>query len=457
MKEKTIELYFSQWLALVPLLFFIFGAMYLGLSGTPDEKGFWPIVTASLIIALFLSKKKDVFAYTVISGMAEELLMIMVTAWLFSSIIGVFLRETGLVEAIVFLYISTELGGGFFVVGVFVISALVGTSTGTAVGTVLIVTPVLFKAGLSLGCDQYFLLGAILGGAAFGDDFSPLSDTTIAAASTQCVNIGKSVRSRVKYAFAAGVPAMLVFGLFGGGDRLNQAIDYSTGSYRSLAMLVSPLIVIALCLKGRHILTALLLGIFSAVALSVGFDLIPFEKIFSLDPENFTARSLIIDGMDKGVGISVFSILLIGLVSFVLSTNIIEILLEVLVTRVKRQSVTELVVVFLTVGVNTLLAHNTITIMSIGRIVRDLSDRFGINRIRSANIMDISGNTVMHILPYMITVVLATSIARRELDAGIVINPFIAGLHNFHSIFLFGLAMLVSGTGLWRENDKRYL
>jgi Na+/H+ antiporter NhaC len=140
-----------------------------------------------------------------------------------------------------------------------------------------------------------------------------------------------------------------------------------------------------------------------------------------------------------------------------LSTNIIEILLEVLVTRVKRQSVTELVVVFLTVGVNTLLAHNTITIMSIGRIVRDLSDRFGINRIRSANIMDISGNTVMHILPYMITVVLATSIARRELDAGIVINPFIAGLHNFHSIFLFGLAMLVSGTGLWRENDKRYL
>jgi len=457
MAEKKIEIYYSEWLALIPLLLFVVGAMYLGLSGSPDEKGSWPIISVCLIIALLLSKDKEIFSNIVIQGMSEKLVMIMITAWLFSSTIGVFLRETGLVDTIVNLYLSTGLGGGFFVVGVFIISAFVGTSTGTAVGTVLIVGPVLFKAGNSLGCDSYFLIGAILSGAAFGDDFSPLSDTTIASATTQEVNIGNSVKSRLKYALAAAIPSLFIFLIFGGNNS-NTNYQHNTAiNYYSLFMLLSPLVVIYLCLKGKNILSSLLLGIFTALLVSVVFQLLPLSKIFSLDPLNFSATSIFIDGMEKGIGISIFSILLIGLVSFILSTSIVTIIIEKISSLIKIKSFAELLIVFFTVAVNTLLAHNTITIMSIGSFVKNISDRFNINRIRAANLLDISGNTVMHIFPYMITVVLAASIANQEIGDGQTLNPFIAGLHNVHSLLLFLIAVIVSSTGFWRKSDEKFM
>ncbi|MCG8096641.1 MAG: hypothetical protein JAZ17_23970 [Candidatus Thiodiazotropha endolucinida] len=455
--NNRINVYYSEWLALLPLALFIVGAMYLGLSGSPDEKGFWPIITAALSVALLISKDKDVFAKYVIAGMASNLVMIMVAAWLFSSIIGVFLSEAGVVSALVEYYKSLGLGGGGFVFGVFIVAAIIGTSTGTAVGTVLIVTPVLFEAGLNIGCDEYYLIGAILGGAAFGDDFSPLSDTTIASASTQNINIGRSVKSRIKYALSAAIPASLVFILFGGNNNEIATLSSNESSLLPLIMLVAPATVVYLCLMGRHILYALLAGIIVSLATSLGFGLIEFNQVFSLDPDNFSAKSIIIDGMNKGVGISVFSILLMGLVSFVMMSGVIEKLLSMLFHRISSLRVAEFIIVFLTIFINTLLAHNTITIMAVGEVVRDISNKYQINSYRASNLMDISANTVMHMFPYMITVVLAASVANGILKDGRQIDLIAAGFHNFHSIFLLVVAIVVSFTGIWLKADERYL
>ncbi len=451
---KDIKIYFSQWFALLPLLFFVVGAMYLGLNGSPDEYGFWPVMIGSLLFALIITKNKSEFAKTLIKGMSDQLVMLMVLAWLLSGVVGKFMSETGLIETIINLYLKTGLGGGFFVVAVFLIAAITGTSTGTAVGTVLIVTPVLFKAGISLGIDPYLLIGAILSGGAFGDDFSPLSDTTIASASTQNVEIGKSVKKRLKYALAAVIPALILFFIIGFDSKITAEIQASSVNYKSLLMLLSPGVVIYLSLKGKHIVTSLLWGILTAIVVSLIFGLLHFSDIFSLDPENFTAKSIIIDGMKKGVGISIFSILLIGLVTFVLATGIIDNFINLITVKVKNKSLGELLIGLIIVITNTLLAHNTITIMSLGAIVKKIGDKLNINGYRIANIIDIAGNTVMHIFPYMITVILATSIANGIIEDQ-TLNPFIAGLHNFHSIFLFIVLVVVSITGIWREKDGR--
>jgi len=455
MKNNNTNIYFSAWLALIPLAVFIVGAMYLGLNGSPDEYGFWPIMVVSLIIALLLSKSKNRFSEIVIKGMSDKLVMLMILAWLLSSVVGIFMSETNLIETIINLYLRTNLGGGVFVVAVFIIAAITGTSTGTAVGTVLIVTPVLFKAGITLGIDPYLLLGAILSGGAFGDDFSPLSDTTIAVASTQNVDIGKSVRSRLKYAITAAIPAVILFYFIGSNTEVNGNIELLPIDYYSLLMLLSPIVVILLCMLGKHILSALLSGILVAIVISLSFNLISLTELFSLDTSNFSANSIIIDGMKKGVGISVFSILLIGLVSFILDSGLIEKLIKLITHKVKSKSIGEIVIVAMTILFNSFLAHNTITIMSIGAVVKRISENLKINGYRSANLMDISGNTVMHIFPYMITVILATSIAN-DLNP-YTLNPFQAGLHNYHSIFLLVVAIIVSISGVWRRSDAKYL
>lgn len=453
-KSSSLPIYFSPLLALIPLLIFISGAMYLGLSGSPDEYGFWPVLVLALIVALGISKDKEEFAKTVIKGMSDNLVMVMVSSWLLSSVIGEFMKSSGLIDTIIGLYLNSGLSGGVFLVGILLIAAFVGTATGTAVGTVLIITPVMGEVGAELGIDPYMVVGAILSGAAFGDDFSPLSDTSIAVATTQNIPIGRSVRSRVKYAVMAVLPALLLFLVLGGGQVNTGSRASKIDDLSPLFMLASPIAVILLCLRGKHILTALLTGI--TVAVLIGLFLIEPEEIFSINPEDFSADSLIITGMKKGVGISIFSILLIGLVHFVLASGIIDSLLQNLSGSLRSVRKSEAVIVALTVIVNTLLAHNTITIMSIGTLIDRLAKRASISPYRAANLMDISGNTAMHIFPYMITVVLATSAMNETLPADSQISPFIAGLHNYHSICLFIVAIISVISGLWRKHDASY-
>lgn len=77
------------------------------------------------------------------------------------------------------------------------------------------------------------LAGAILSGAIFGDNVAPISDTTIASASSQaytrnkgCADIGGVVASRTKYALVAGAFAVVCFALFGGsGSTSEQAAE----------------------------------------------------------------------------------------------------------------------------------------------------------------------------------------------------------------------------------------
>ncbi len=45
------------------------------------------------------------------------------------------------------------------------------------------------------------LIGAILAGATFGDNISPVSDTTIASATTQNAEMGAVVRSRLRWSW----------------------------------------------------------------------------------------------------------------------------------------------------------------------------------------------------------------------------------------------------------------
>jgi Na+/H+ antiporter NhaC len=52
-------------------------------------------------------------------------------------------------------------------------------------------------------------MGAILAGATVGDSLSPVSDTTIASAGTQRMDIGGTVRARLPYAATAGTVALV--------------------------------------------------------------------------------------------------------------------------------------------------------------------------------------------------------------------------------------------------------
>ena len=77
--------------------------------------------------------------------------------------------------------VAAAVSGGGYVVAAFLITCLVATATGTSLGTILVCVPMLYPGGPGMGADPAWLMGAIIGGATFGDNVSPVSDTTIGA------------------------------------------------------------------------------------------------------------------------------------------------------------------------------------------------------------------------------------------------------------------------------------
>ncbi|MYI07743.1 MAG: hypothetical protein F4059_10625, partial [Gemmatimonadetes bacterium] len=202
--------------ALLPVFVFAAGAAWLGFSGAPDERGLWPVLIAALGAGLLLARRPADYGNAAVRGMARPIVMLMVMAWLLAGIFSVLLRESGLVDALVWGGSELGLRGGGFVLLAFLIAVLFSTATGTSLGTILICAPLLYPAAGTLGAKPAALIGAILAGATFGDNVSPVSDTTIASASSQRAPMGGVVRSRLRYAVPAAVLAGVALLLFGG-------------------------------------------------------------------------------------------------------------------------------------------------------------------------------------------------------------------------------------------------
>jgi len=177
-----------------------------------------------------------------------------------------------------------------------------------------------------VGANPDVLIGAILAGATFGDSISPISDTTIASAGTQGADIGGVVRSRLKYVVPAGLLAMLASAALdatrsSAAGAVAAAIPVSA---RGLPMLVVPALVIGLLVAQRHLIEGLLLGILATVVLGLALGLIAPSAIVHVDRASFGAKGLIVDGMGRGVGASVFTILLVGLVATLQATGALD-------------------------------------------------------------------------------------------------------------------------------------
>ena len=100
---------------------------------------------------------------------------------------------------------------------------------GTGFGTIAAGMGVLYPAGVALGADPALLAGAVISGGAFGDNLAPVSDTTICSATSQGVDVPGVVRSRVKYAAAAGILTIIciiVYGTLNHGEVSQEVLNY---------------------------------------------------------------------------------------------------------------------------------------------------------------------------------------------------------------------------------------
>jgi Na+/H+ antiporter NhaC len=445
--------------AIVPFLVFVSGVITVALSGAPDERGFWPILLLSMAIGLILARDKTAFSQAVIAGMSQPIVMIMITAWMLASIIGVLMASTGLVEALTWLSGQLRLSGGSFVLAAFIICGLIALSTGSSFATILICGPILYPAGGLLGSPLALLAGAILAGATLGDFIAPISDTTIASALSQKADIGTTVKSRVKYLLPAALLALVAYpvaGLILEGDLVREKPELM-GAPTGLPMLLVPMYIVYLFLKGKHLLHGLLLGLLFGIVLGLALGLLPLAELFSLDLENFTAKSLVIDGINRAVGISFFTILLMGLVATLQASGLIDRLVLFAAQSSNTPQQAEGWIAG-TVGAAVLLTtHSIVAILMVAEFANRTGAEQGISPQRRANVLSMVVCVFPFILPYFIPVILMANTTLSGAEFGLAsVSPLAAGLYNFIAwgILLVAMASIAFGYGRKRDNEQ---
>jgi len=402
---------------------------------------------------MLLARDRSQWADTVIRGMSQPLVLLMILAWLSAGVLASLINASGFVDAVV--WAARELGvhGGGFAVASFLICCLVSTATGTSLGTMILCAPLLYPAAAGLGTDPVILMGAVIGGATFGDNISPVSDTTIASASTQGADIGGVVRSRLKYAIPAALVAVVAYGAMGGGGAVSSGELVSTGNLRALAMAIAPVVVIALLIARRPLLEGLLTGILVAAGLGLALGLISVEQIISIDAAGYSARGLIIDGMERGIGISIFTILLSGLVAGIEASGILGRIVDVSSRRISTSRGAETWMFTTTSAAVVLTTHSVVALLTVGGYAKRIGERFGLGMYRRANLLDLTVCIYPFILPYCIPTVLASSTTTSGAEAGLPhLAPLQIGLVNFHSWALLLVTVVAIATGFGRSD-----
>lgn len=326
---------------------------------------------------------------------------------------------------------------------------LISTATGTSNGAIVAVLPVLLPVSVSIGADPAVMVGAIVSGSVFGDNLAPISDTTIASALTQGAEVRDVVRTRLPYSLIGGAVSAVLFVIIGfrttSGGIMSELVDASYA--KSLVLLVIPVIMIVLMLKGWNLIATL-----------VVCDLVGFVACLALGlitpAVMFSAEGPIGAGMTSMLNVICFSFFIFALLEMLTRSGVFELLLQKSSGISKTPRSAELTCVLLCVVGSVAIGAASITILFVGPIVRKLLQPHHLEITRGSNIMDGICTALGGCVPYNPISMNAVSLA---IASGVVGESFsfLDYLpYNFHSMMLILLFVLSILTGIGRRFEK---
>jgi Na+/H+ antiporter NhaC len=390
----------------VPFVVMLAGILVLGANGLALPEAFWPMVLLGLFVGLLLARSQKEYVEALISGIASPMLAVILLAWFLAGVFGTMLNQTGVIEGLVWLATTIGLTAPWVPLVTFLSASILSLSTGTSVGTILAVTPILFPAGFAIGADPLFVVGAIIGGAFVGDNLAPVSDTTIVSAYSQGTDVPKVVRSRLKYAAVAGAATLAVYvvvGLVGAGGAGRGEVDAGPDG---LVMLLAPALLIVLMVLQWHFVSALLLSTAFGLVLGLVTGLLGWSDLLSVDASTFTASGVVVDGMSGFVGIAVFTIFLMGMIGTFRAGGLIDWLIVRSRRLARSARSAEVTMYLLALAVNALTTAGTPTMVMLGPYVRRLGHAFRIAPWRRGNVLDAASTTIIGFLPYSVAVLI---------------------------------------------------
>lgn len=414
-EERKLEFYGGTWIALLPfVIFLVLILLTTFIWGSISDGALWVPAFAAIMLPFFLAKDKKYYSEVVIEGMASKEAIIPVVCWIFAGVFSRILRMSGLADGIAGVASGIGVGPIAFCVITFIASAIFATASGTGFGTIAAGMGVLYPAGVALGGSPALLAGAIISGAAFGDNLAPISDTTICSATSQDVDVPGVVKSRLKYALVAGaltIVAIVIYGYVAGGHAEGPVSAYEYDPM-TLTMLIPVVLTIIIAIKSGDIIIATTIGSVLGIATACIFGLFDFIQIDSAS-EKPAVLSVYGEGLDRVVDgvlyqgiagmlqVCILALLLFGSINIMRRGRGDLMILNALGKVAKTAGSAEIVISLMVIVLSGLMGLNAPAILAVGAsFAKPLSKKFGISPYRTANLMDAQSNTLAYCLPW---------------------------------------------------------
>lgn len=391
--------------ALIPLFVFVFTFLGVGIYQNDFYALPAPVAVIAGIIVAFLMFKQTINSKieTLLKGCGDDKILTMCLIYLLAGAFATITKATGSVDAIVNLgldFIAIQ----YIYFGVFIIAAFLSVSTGTSVGAIVALAPIVIGFADKSSAELAMLCGALLGGSMFGDNLSVISDTTIAATQSLGCKMSDKFKQNIKIALPAALFTIVILIIQGLGLETNVE-DTTVYSY-SIIKILPYLLVIILSIIGINVFVTLLLGVIASGFLGIIYGDFTLIESTKLAYTGFTSMTEIF----------LLSLLTGGLAALVSKNGGIDYILINIKKLIKNKKTAQLGIASLVGTINMAIANNTVSIIIAGPIAKTINDEYGLDNKKTASILDIFACIVQGVLPYGAQVLMILSFSKGKMD-----------------------------------------
>ncbi len=418
-------------IALSPLGVFI--VLYLVTSIIAGDFYKVPITVAFMVSSIYaviihggrpLRERIDIYS----RGAATGQMMLMIWIFVLAGAFANSAKVMGSIDATVNLTLSL-LPPQMLLAGLFVAACFISLSIGTSVGTIVALTPIAAGVAHQTGTDIALMTAVVVGGSFFGDNLSFISDTTIVATSTQGCKLSDKFRVNSFIVLPAAIIIFAIYVFMGFSTQAPQEVEHV-----EWVKVIPYLVVLVTAIFGMNVMAVLTIGIIltGLIGLLTGtFDVFGWMKAMG-------------DGI-VGMGeLIIITMMAGGMLELIKQQGGIDFIIERMTRRIHGKRGAELSIGTLVALVDICTANNTVAIITVGGIAKQIGDRYGVDNKKAASILDTFSCFIQGLIPYGAQLLMAAGLA--------TLNP-VKIIPYLYYPFAIGIAALLS---ILLRYPKRY-
>ncbi|AMA73992.1 Na+/H+ antiporter NhaC [Aneurinibacillus thermoaerophilus] len=372
----------------------------------------------SLFLLIIISSIKKVPWKTVEEGMIEGVRPGLTPIFIFiliGALISVWIAS-GTVPTMM-AYGFSILSGKYFLAAVLLITAVVGTCTGSSLTTTATIGVAFMGMGTMIGINPAWIAGAIVSGAFFGDKMSPLSDTTNLAPTVARIDLFTHIRHMTWTTTPALLLSLLLFLFLGNGNAGAIPQEQIEGLHRALiehavvhpVALLPPLLIMVMAMRRISAIPTLMVGILSGIAvafmlnheLKIGDMIGIIQNGFTSETGNKVIDSLLTRGGIQSMMFSVSLIFLsLSMGGLLYHLGIIYQLMDMIQRFIQTRGRLIASTALSAIGINLLLGEQYLSIILTGNAFVKQYKKLGLARKNLARTLEDAGTVVNPLIPW---------------------------------------------------------